>query len=414
MDLESRFDQTGYSRISRFCYRYRTSLLLSGALFIIGMALVASAATVFNSMQRTFDKPSSVVGYHSARLSAVWERLNSVVEARMLGTPDDVILPYQNVEELLKLQLDLVEASFRRAALSPLHLSRLQQYRGKLDATLQQLRTLVLHGDNEPANRARMRTLLDDGGQLVNLISLETSNAIAKADEAQRVLLIETGRFTLVLLAALVALGAVLAGGLIVVSSQRRELKMLAMTDGLTGLANRRVFMQQLEAEHLRAQRYELPVSLILVDLDYFKAINDNWGHPGGDAVLRAVSATLQSMSRQPDLVARIGGEEFAILMPETTLAAATDAATRYCEAIAAMVVQHAGHTLGVTASFGVAALRHDADPSAEATFTEADAALYRAKHCGRNRVIAAPVLSLAPELGNALYSPSSDISPTF
>ncbi|WP_432720934.1 GGDEF domain-containing protein [Jeongeupia wiesaeckerbachi] len=387
--------------------------MASGILFIIGMTLVASAATVFSSMQRTFDKPSSIVGYHSARLSAVWERFNSIAEAR-LGGREDVFLPYQNAEELLLLQLDLVEASYRRAALMPLHLAHMQQYRGKLDMVLQQLRTLLLHGDNTPVARSRLRNLLEEGGQLVNLISLETTNAITKADDAQRNLLVEAGHFTLVLLAVLVTLGAVLAGAFIVVLTQRRALKMLAMTDGLTGLANRRVFMQQLEAEHTRALRYALPIALILVDLDYFKAINDNWGHPGGDAVLKAVSATMQAMSRQSDLVARIGGEEFAILMPETTLAAATDAATRYCEAIAAMAIQHGNHTLGVTASFGVAALRHDADPSASATFAQADAALYRAKHCGRNRVIAAPVLSLSPGLGDSVYSASSDISPTF
>ncbi|MBM3114751.1 GGDEF domain-containing protein [Jeongeupia naejangsanensis] len=414
MDLESGLDQTGYGRISRFCYRYRLSLLISGILFIVGMTLVASAATVFSSMQRTFDKPASIVGYHSARLSSVWERFNSVVETRLPNSRDGTLLPYQNTEELLMLQLDLIEASYRRAALLPLHLAHMQQYRGKLERVLQQLRTLILHGDNTVATRTRVRGLLEEGGQLVNLISLETSNAITKADDAQRNLLVEAGHFTLILLAVLVTLGAVLAGAFIVVLTQRRALKMLAMTDGLTGLANRRVFMQQLEAEHTRALRYALPTSLILIDLDHFKAINDNWGHPGGDTVLKAVSATLQTMSRQSDLVARIGGEEFAILMPETTLAAATDAATRYCEAVAAMTVQHGHHSLGVTASFGVATMRHDTNPAASATFAQADAALYRAKHCGRNRVIAAPVLSLSPELGGSVYSVSSDISPTF
>ncbi|AOX99713.1 GGDEF domain-containing protein [Jeongeupia sp. USM3] len=398
--------------MNRLYYRYRASLLVSGLLFAVGMLLVAGAATVFHGMRHTLDNQTSTVGYHSSRLFAAWERFNSVVERRMLGLLDDSDMSSQGVEDLLRLQLDIVESSYRQAALSPLHLEKLLRYRRTLDTRLERLRASADRDDG--GAHAEARALLDDGGQLVNLIVLETTSAIAKADDAQRRLLIKTGEITLWLLAGLVTLGAVLVGGLIVVSGQRRELRTLAMTDGLTGLANRRVFMQQSEAEHARALRYDLPVALILVDLDYFKAVNDNWGHPAGDAVLKTVAASLQALSRQSDLVARIGGEEFAILMPETTLAAATDAATRYCEAIAALSVRHGGSTLGITASFGVAAMRHDADPSAAATFAQADAALYRAKHCGRNRVIAAPVLSLEPALGDAVYSVSSEISPTF
>ncbi|BCL75557.1 hypothetical protein JHS3_12930 [Jeongeupia sp. HS-3] len=411
MDLESDLDQPGHGRISRFWYRYRASLALSGMLFITGMALVAGAASIFSGMQRSFDNPSSTVVYHSARLSTVWERLNSLAERRMLGMVNETDMSLQTAGDMLLLQLDIVESSYRQAMLSPRHLERLIQHRQNLAVTLAQLHASIKESDRDGELQHRTRALLDEGGQLVNLIALETSSAVTKSDDMRRNLLVETGNVTLLLLTGLVTLGAILAGGLIVVSSQRRELKLLAMTDGLTGLANRRVFMQQMEAEHLRAQRYDLPLALILVDLDYFKAVNDNWGHPAGDAVLKAVATTLQTLSREADLVARIGGEEFAILTPGTTLAAATDAATRYCEAIAALVIQHGKHTLGITASFGVAAPTEE-DRSAAATFGQADAALYRAKHSGRNRVIAAPILSLTPELGGAIYSASSEISP--
>jgi diguanylate cyclase (GGDEF)-like protein len=159
-----------------------------------------------------------------------------------------------------------------------------------------------------------------------------------------------------------------------------------AVTDPLTQLANRRRFMEALTSELSRVERFGGPLSLVLADLDDFKRINDRFGHPAGDEVLRQTARVLTQSLREVDLPARIGGEEFAILLPETQLAGAERLAERLRGAVAALRVGASrGEPVEVTASFGVAAHREgwtDAD-----LLRAADAALYRAKLAGKNRV---------------------------
>jgi diguanylate cyclase (GGDEF)-like protein len=169
-----------------------------------------------------------------------------------------------------------------------------------------------------------------------------------------------------------------------------QDLKRLANTDVLTGLANRRRFMEVLEAEIDRAQRYDRPLSLLLVDLDHFKDVNDTHGHTGGDEVLRAVADVLAAVCRDVDLAARIGGEEFAILLPETDARGAEHVAERARGRIAESHHRApSGAGFRITASAGVASLGREVT-SAEGLLQAADDALYRAKGEGRNRVVAA------------------------
>jgi len=169
-----------------------------------------------------------------------------------------------------------------------------------------------------------------------------------------------------------------------------QDLKRMANTDVLTGLANRRRFMEVLEAEIDRAERYERPLSLVLVDLDHFKEVNDTHGHAGGDEVLRAVADVLAEVCRDVDLAARVGGEEFAILLPETDAHGAERVAERARGRIAE---DHhrapSGAGFRITASAGVASLGREVT-SGEGLLQAADDALYRAKGEGRNRVVAA------------------------
>lgn len=168
--------------------------------------------------------------------------------------------------------------------------------------------------------------------------------------------------------------------------AQREEtIRKLSVTDALTGVGNRRHLDEVLPPECERARRYGHPLALVLLDLDHFKLINDQHGHEAGDLVLRDTGELLRGFVRQSDVAVRLGGEEFVVLMPNTTLAEATSAARRLCGAIES----HRATALPiVTASLGVAAMVPGDTPSS--LLARADAALYRAKESGRNQVAVA------------------------
>lgn len=167
------------------------------------------------------------------------------------------------------------------------------------------------------------------------------------------------------------------------------EIYQLATRDPLTGLSNRRHFLDLVERELQRANRHERPLCLLIVDLDHFKAINDRHGHIAGDRVLEEVGATLQSLTRDEAIAARIGGEEFAIALPEHTLAAATAVAEQLRGAIAALDLGLPDGPAGITVSIGVAAWLARMHRVGD-LLAAADEALYRAKESGRNRVVVA------------------------
>lgn len=164
------------------------------------------------------------------------------------------------------------------------------------------------------------------------------------------------------------------------------ELVHLASTDALTGIPNRRHFIAQVESELARIQRFERPAALLMLDLDYFKRINDTHGHAAGDAVLVAFADTVRSALRKVDYLGRMGGEEFAVLLPGSNLADAGQLAERLRSHTQARTVSVGGQDIEVTVSIGVALMRAE-DGSPDAVMARADAALYRAKASGRNRV---------------------------
>lgn len=164
-----------------------------------------------------------------------------------------------------------------------------------------------------------------------------------------------------------------------------------AERDALTGLANRRTFEARLRAEGSYFQRYGRAFSLVLLDVDHFKRINDTYGHEAGDAVLRAVAACIAGSVREVDLAARYGGEEFALLLPETPLAGARETAERLRRRVEDARIDWRGQRIDVRISLGVSAVPECvADPST--LVRSADAALYASKEGGRNRVTAAPL----------------------
>ena len=165
-----------------------------------------------------------------------------------------------------------------------------------------------------------------------------------------------------------------------------RVLRDAALSDPLTGLANRRAFFGAIDREVAGALRRDAPMSLLLLDIDHFKEVNDARGHDAGDAVLVALSRVLRHGVRQSDLVARFGGEEFAILLPCTSLEGAFLLAERLRCAVRECRVEHDGALLHVTVSIGVSALSADAGRP-DTLIKAADMALYRAKSHGRDRV---------------------------
>lgn len=159
-----------------------------------------------------------------------------------------------------------------------------------------------------------------------------------------------------------------------------------AELDAFTGVAHHAHILQVLKREI--AARGERPVSIVMVDLDRFKAINDTYGHPAGDKALQAVAARLRAVARRDDVVGRYGGDEFVVVLKHASLATARRIAERLREGVGRAAVDIGGRRMHVTLSAGVAATANGED--AESLLARADAALYQAKHAGRNRVVAA------------------------
>jgi diguanylate cyclase (GGDEF)-like protein len=162
-----------------------------------------------------------------------------------------------------------------------------------------------------------------------------------------------------------------------------------SMTDELTGIANRRAFVEVGTAALDQARRYDRPLTLLMMDIDHFKRINDTYGHAAGDAALRAVAAELRRVARLADTPGRLGGEEFALLLPETSVREAMIAAERVRRDVAALTVTHDDSVLRFTCSIGVAELTPDT-PNLDSLLGTADQALYRAKAQGRDQVVQA------------------------
>jgi diguanylate cyclase (GGDEF)-like protein len=169
-----------------------------------------------------------------------------------------------------------------------------------------------------------------------------------------------------------------------------QELQRLSMTDGLTGLANRRMFDETLQREWRRCIRLNKPMSLVMMDVDHFKQYNDLYGHQQGDDCLKAIAKKLaKSAPRPADLVARYGGEEFIMVLGETDEVGARWVAERVRQRVSLLQLPHAGskHQF-VSVSCGIASIHPARELSADVLLQTADKALYQAKHQGRNTVV--------------------------
>ena len=188
-------------------------------------------------------------------------------------------------------------------------------------------------------------------------------------------------------------LGTILAFGIFgaMVGSREDLLEEMALRDSLTGLFNARYLQMRLEEELAAAKRHRIPVSYVLFDIDHFKQVNDKHGHPVGDRMLQLIGRTILSKLREGETAARVGGEEFALLLPHTSDKSAAMGAERIRDVIGQTTLEtDSGHKLSVTVSVGVACATDHATCSAEAIYRLADQALYQAKKQGRNMVVIA------------------------
>ncbi len=176
-----------------------------------------------------------------------------------------------------------------------------------------------------------------------------------------------------------------------------QRIQRLVGTDMLTGALNRRAFLEQGEAALARSARHGQTLSLAMLDLDHFKALNDTYGHAAGDLALQAFATTCRESLRPYDLFARIGGEEFVVLLVDSRPEEAWAILERLRQAVAAIELEADGETIRFTVSLGLAVL--SADGSLDAGLGQADRALYRAKHSGRNRICGPESLVQAPDM---------------
>ncbi len=165
------------------------------------------------------------------------------------------------------------------------------------------------------------------------------------------------------------------------------ELERLSLTDPLTGLNNRRGFDIEAHRNMLLAIRHKRPLAALMLDIDFFKKVNDTYGHAAGDKVLVEVAHLCRQHIRGTDTLARFGGEEFCFLLPETDTEAAKALAERVCTDVSTLGFEFNGKSLSVTVSIGISAFSGEED-SLESLLERSDEALYCAKHAGRNRVV--------------------------
>lgn len=261
-------------------------------------------------------------------------------------------------------------------------------------ATQMLLITIALGRDTE-ARAGRAWNLLFSSTLLILTIYLLRIFDILSSHQLSASLPILIAPHTLQLMIFLCVIGLIITQsmGFVLMLKQRsdREILTLAMTDSLTGIYNRRAFMEHADKECSIAQRNGLPLALLMIDVDNFKKINDRYGHPTGDAVLSEIASILTSRLRKEDTIGRYGGEEFCILLPGTEENGALAIGENLRLAISASPLTKSRPPVFATVSIGIT-VRPASDmlfaPDFSKLLAAADAALYQAKHDGRNRVV--------------------------
>lgn len=366
--------------------RFRTILALGYGLLVA--ALVTTIAGFVINVQRHVGADYTAATSNIVRGQGEASRLRHAIQRYHdepdPGLRDRILRTLQTIESRER----TTRNSFERLRLDPGTRAEVVAEFDRVQALLPRLRRLTHKALDEPARREAFRELgLELENRLAYVYSTLHRRTIAAAAAHQRltdwlaVAVIGLGFLLLAIIAAL--LWAVDK-----VFGQKEVLERLTATDVLTELPNRRGLLARLDHVLPLQRRNAEPVSLALLDFDQFKAINDQDGHPVGDAVLRFVAGEIAGDIRESDMLARLGGEEFGLLLPATDTEAARQLCERIRERVERLDLPMTRHVRRLTISVGLATETVDASTSFERLYANADRALYRAKHDGRNRVI--------------------------
>ena len=238
-------------------------------------------------------------------------------------------------------------------------------------------------------------------GMAAQALLMAARAVVSAVDSVEPDQLLQSGLAQTITFLGIFAVLLVTSLGFIFMTKERADEanRLLAAADPLTGAANRRAIIEALDRDVGRAIRSREPLALMMIDLDHFKQVNDTFGHLAGDAVLRSLMDLVRRRIRSQDIVGRYGGEEFLVVLPDTTLAGVQRLAQELCDAAAAHSITYRGHTIAVTVSIGAFGGRLEIGDSWDLLIHAADGALYCAKAAGRNRLQTTSVL---PRTGRA------------
>lgn len=361
------------------------------ALGVIGITTLISHYTVLKSLNE--NEGSAQVINTSGRQRMLSQRIASQAAQHALGVPQ------ASAELLATTQRFVAEADALRKKVEGLneHSSATRQLKALYEQGLAadihryvaQARSVAALPPSEAARSPELASLLGSAhAPLLNQLDQVVSQQ-QKIAEQQITGLAQLQKITLgvVLLTLLIEALAIFRPMVNRVVDYAARLLHLATTDELTKVNNRRAFMERAESEMIRARRYDKPISLLMLDVDHFKKVNDTFGHGGGDAALTTLAEHCRLSLRTTDFVGRPGGEEFAIMLPETPLEGAMMIAERLRAAIANLAASHGRQKIHFTVSIGVASFGERLE-SLDTLIHAADKALYAAKAGGRNQVL--------------------------
>jgi diguanylate cyclase (GGDEF)-like protein len=370
--------------------------------YSLALAIVAALSLLshvtLNGILREEEGSAAIIGI-SARQTMLSQRIAFLASRYAAGEADVAPLLSGATDEFETFQKALAHGSIERNIPPPTSPALVDLYIGEGDGLdtlaarfVARARLITGIEPNEPDFKTQLTPLLADatGPLLTKLEAVVRFHQQASDSQMLKLRLLQSGSLIIVLLTLVAEAMGIFRPMVARVQKYTSELLRLANRDPLTGVLNRKGFNDHAHTELARASRYRRPTSLLMIDADDFKSVNDRFGHSVGDEVLKAIASAVGASLRPADILCRLGGEEFGVMLPETELAGATAAAERIRRRVEDTRVTTPAGIVKFTISVGATQLERTA-LSPKAAMERADAALYQAKAEGRNRVVSVP-----------------------